>query len=292
MSWIPKKNTTSAAQAQVMTPVASTTMPRTAISLEMPVVMTVRRLPAPVYATLMDINAVGARVRSLVLMERGTEVEFDLSLAGSEPITVSGRVEGRRNAASGARFEYRLSFETMPEDQIHELVYAVRELERRAATSRTIQRQLEALPTTDSERRGSYRALSAFAARFRREGDLWNESKIADISATGVRMTCEDLLAIGTLVDMRLTLPSSVLDIYPEETAVLDIARAVARRTGRGDMRRPFEEMALRGRVVTRFQPVRERECYGVAFIEIDGYQREEIARFTHAMQLSKLRSR
>jgi c-di-GMP-binding flagellar brake protein YcgR len=57
-------------------------------------------------------------------------------------------------------------------------------------------------------------------------------------------------------------------------------------------MRRPFEEMALRGRVVTRFQPAREREVYGVAFIEIDGYQREEIARFTHAMQLSKLRNR
>jgi c-di-GMP-binding flagellar brake protein YcgR len=56
-------------------------------------------------------------------------------------------------------------------------------------------------------------------------------------------------------------------------------------------MRRPFEEMSVRGRVVTRFQPVRDREVYGVAFIEIDGYQREEIARFTHAVQLSKIRS-
>jgi hypothetical protein len=295
MSWIPKKSTTAVSNGgptHVVMPVAALTTPRTVVSLEMPVVMSVRRLPAPVYGTLMDITSLGARVRSLVLMERGTEVEFDLSLANSEPITISGRIESRRNAASGARFEYRLSFDAMPESHVEALVYAVRELERRAATSRSIQKQLDALPTTDGERRGSYRALSAFSALFRREGEQWSESKIGDISATGVRMTCETLLAIGALLDVRLTLPSSVLDIYPEETAVLDVTRNVPRRTGRADMRRPFEEMVLRGRVVTRFQPVRERECYGVAFIEIDGYQREEIARFTHAVQLSKIRSR
>ncbi len=93
------------------------------------------------------------------------------------------------------------------------------------------------------------------------------------------------------MLDIRITLPSSVLAVYPEETAVLDLTQSVPRRIGRADMRRSFEEMALRGRVVTRFQPIREREVYGVAFIEIDGYQREEIARFTHAMQLSKIRN-
>ena len=263
-----------------------------AVSLEMPVVMSVRRLPAPVYGTLMDINAHGARVRSLVLMERGTEVEFDLSLGNNAPITISGRVEGRRNAASGARFEYQLSFDAMAEAHIDALVRAVREIERRAAASRSIQKSLDELPTTDQNRRGSYRALTAFSAKFRREDDQWSEGKIGDISATGVRMNCEELIAIGTMLDLRVTLPSSVLDIYPEETAVIDTTRAVPRRIGRADLRRPFEEMALRGRVVTRFQPVRERECYGVAFIEIDGYQREEIARYTHAIQLSKIRSR
>jgi hypothetical protein len=34
-------------------------------------------------------------------------------------------------------------------------------------------------------------------------------------------MNCEDLVAIGTLLDLRVTLPSSVLDIYPEETVVI-----------------------------------------------------------------------
>jgi hypothetical protein len=263
MSWIPKKSTTAmgwGAPAQIATPVATLMTPRTAVcSLEMPVVMSVRRLPAPVYGTLIDINAQSARVRSLVLMERGAEVEFDLAISGNAPITLNGRV--------------------------------VRDLEQRNAASRSIQNSIAQLPTTDRTKRGSYRALTAFPAYFRREGATWGEGKVGDISASGIRMNCEELIAIGTMIDLRVTLPSTVLDVYPEETAVLDLTQSVPRRIGRADMRRPFEEMALRGRVVTRFQPVRDREVYGVAFIEIDGYQREEIARFTHAVQLSKIRS-
>jgi c-di-GMP-binding flagellar brake protein YcgR len=179
----------------------------------------------------------------------------------------------------------------MAEAQIDALVRVIRDLEQRNAASRSIQRSLDAIPTTDRQKRGSYRALSTFPAQFRREGNQWSEGKVSDISATGIRMSCEELVAIGTMLDMRVMLPSGVLEVYPEETAVLDLTQSIPRRIGRADMRRPFEEMALRGRVVTRFQPVREREVYGVAFIEIDGYQREEIARFTHAVQLSKIRS-
>lgn len=296
MSWIPKKSTTAVglgAPAQIAAPIAAPMTPRTAVaSMEMPVVMNVRRLPAPVYGMLMDVNAQGARVRSLVLMERGTDVEFDLTIAGNLPVSINGRVESRRNAAAGARFEYHLSFAAMAEPQIDALARAVRDMERRAAASRSIQRSIDQLPTTDSQGRGSYRALAAFSTSFRREGEAWNQGNVGDISATGIRMSCEQLIAIGTMLDMRVTLPSSVLSVYPEETAVLDMTQGVPRRIGRADMRRPFEEMPLRGRVVTRFQPVREREVYGVAFIEVDGYQREEIARFTHAMQLSKIRNR
>jgi len=296
MSWIPKKSTTigTAAPTAVATQVAPAPATRShAHSLEMPVVMSVRRLPAPVYGTLMEITAHGAKIRSLVLMERGTEVEFDLGVGSGVPLSVNGRVAARRNAPSGARFEYHLLFERMTEAQIDTLARQVRELETRAAASRSIQKAIDSMPTTDSERRGSYRALTAFSVHFRRDGDQWSEGKVGDISSTGIRMNCGELVAIGTLLDMKLTLPSSVLDVYPEETAVLDISQPNAPRRigGRPDMRRAFGEMAIRGRVVTRFQPVRDREVYGVAFLEIDGYQREEIARFTHAIQLSKMRS-
>src|SRR5579863_7440349 len=133
MSWIPKKSSTIATAAP--TAVAAPAQPQRsyAHSLEMPVVMSVRRLPAPVYGTLMEITAHGAKIRSLVLMERGTEVEFDLGIGGGAPLAVNGRVEARRNAPSGARFEYHLMFDRMSEPQIDALAKQVRELERRAA---------------------------------------------------------------------------------------------------------------------------------------------------------------
>jgi c-di-GMP-binding flagellar brake protein YcgR len=57
------------------------------------------------------------------------------------------------------------------------------------------------------------------------------------------------------------------------------------------DNRRPFEEMTIHGRIVSKFQPQRGRDVFGVQFTDVDGYQREEIARFTHAVQLAKLRT-
>ncbi len=288
MSWIPKKN------GQTATAVAPPSAPSArshAHSMEMPVVMSVRRLPAPVYATLMEITAAVAKIRSLVLMERGTELEFDLGTSSGTTVTVRGRVDQRRNAPTGARFEYHVRLDLMSEAQTDALARQIRELEIRAGAARSMQTAIDALPTTDSNRRGSFRALTTFDIQFRRDAYVtFSEGKVADLSATGIRMTCVDSLPIGTLLEIRFTLPSSVLDVYPEETLAIDTTGGVPRRVGRPDMRRPFEEMILRARVVTRFQPVRDREVYGIAFLEIDGYQREEIARFTHALQLSKIR--
>ena len=296
MSWIPKKSGTGApevATAQQVAPAPASALRGHVHSLEMPVVMSVRRLPAPVYGTLMEIAPQGAKIRSLVLMERGTEVEFDLGIGSGAPLTIIGRVQSRSNASSGARFEYHLLFDGMASWQIDALARHVRELERRAAQARSIQRNIDKLPTTDRERRGSYRALSAFAVMYRPEGSNlnWTEGRVGDISSTGIRMHTKEKLAIGTAVDVRFTLPSSVLEVYPEETIAIDLSGNTPKRAGRPDLRRPFEEMALKARVVTKFAPVRDHEVFGVAFLEIDGFQREEIARFTHAIQLSKIRS-
>lgn len=286
MSWIPKKSTATA----TMTPSA---MPQKTYghSLEMPVVMSVRRLPAPVYGTLMEITGTGALIRSLILMDRGTEIEFDLGIGNGAALTLCGRVQNRRNASTGARFEYQVTFDLTAETQLDVLAKHVRELERRAAAARSMQIAIDALPTTDQNRRSSFRAMIAFPVQFRTESDqtFW-DGRVADISGTGIRMSCNCTIPIGSMLELKLVLPSNVLDVYPEETAAYDLREPLPRRIGRPDMRRPFEEMRLRSRVVTRFAPARDREVYGVAFFEIDGFQREEIARFTHALQLSKIR--
>lgn len=288
MSWIPKKTTMAATASQ---PARATATKSYAHSLEMPIVMSVRRLPAPAYGTLMEITGAAARIRSLILMDRGSEIEFELGIGSAAPITLCGRIQERRNAASGARFEYLVSFELTSEAQLDVLARHVRELERRAASARSMQIAIDALPTTDQNRRSSYRAMTAFSVLFRPDGNpSFYEGRVADISGTGIRMNCSCTIPIGTMLDLRLSLPSNVLDVYPEETAAIDVRSGTVRKVGRPDMRRPFEEMLVRSRVVTRFAPANDREVYGVAFFEIDGFQREEIARFTHAVQLSKIR--
>jgi c-di-GMP-binding flagellar brake protein YcgR len=290
VSWIPK-GTVAPPSASVASPVRTIKAGGAqASSLELPIVMSVQRLPAPVYGTLMDITAYGATIRSLVLMERGSELEFDFG-SGQDALTISARVESRRNAASGARFEYHLSFDTAAQAQTDALARRIREMERRTAASRSMQMSIDALPTTDRTQRGSFRALTDFGIRFREEGAAWVEGSVGDISGTGIRLRCTAPLQIGTLLELRFTLPSAPLDVYPEETAAIDLSQGAVRRMGaRPDLRRPFQEMALKGRIVTRFLPALDREVYGVAFVEIDGYTREEIARFTHAVQLAKIR--
>jgi c-di-GMP-binding flagellar brake protein YcgR len=283
MSWIPKKTQTSSVQTAAPAPAPKSH----AHSLETPVVMSVRKLPAPVYATLMDITATGCTLRSLVLMDRDTEVEFELSDNGASSVVARGRIVSRKAAPQGARFEYTVRFEMLG-SQVDALARHVRELERRAALARS-QVALNAIPTTD-QRRGSYRALTSMPVLYRMENDVPREGRIADISCSGIRLICNSTIEIGTPLDLRFTLASSVLDIFPEETAVIDVSGPVPKRVGRPDQRRPFAEMMLKGRVVTRFAQTRDnREVYGIAFVEIDGYQREEIARFTHAVQLSRL---
>ncbi len=292
MSWIPKKLNAPIPQGAAIATQSAVPARSYGHSLEMPVVMSVRRLPAPVYGTLMEITAESAKIRSLILLERGAEIEFELGMGSGIPLTVRGRVLQRRNAPTGARFEYHVNFDLMVETQLDQLAKHVRELELRAAANRSMQAAINSLPTTDGNRRGSYRALTSFPALFRREGEPnYAEGRVADLSGTGIRMNCNAVIAVGSVLELRMVLPASVLEIFPEETAAIDLHLATPRRTGRSDMRRPFDEMILRSRVVTRFQPIREREVYGVAFLEIDGFQREEIARFTHALQLSKLRA-
>jgi hypothetical protein len=61
------------------------------------------------------------------------------------------------------------------------------------------------------------------------------------------------------------------------------IGRETPRAARRSDLRRPFEELR---------RPVPHREVFGIAFVDAHAHAREQIARYTHAVQLTKLRSR
>jgi hypothetical protein len=133
--------------------------------------------------------------------------------------------------------------------------------------------------------------MVGFPVRYRTPGKPAIVAEANDVSMGGLRLITVEKIDIGTMVELRFTLPNSVLWVYPAAEQRTEITPFGERRIRIPDNRRSFDEMLVHGRVVSRFAPQREREVYGVQFTDIDGYQREEVARFTHAVQLAKLRS-
>ncbi|HTX58158.1 MAG TPA: PilZ domain-containing protein [Verrucomicrobiae bacterium] len=261
-------------------------------SIELPVAVSVRGLPAPVYGTLMNISESGCRVRSLILLDRDRIVEFTLHRPGRAEIALRGRVVTRVTPHSDAGYEYGVSFEELDAPAQDALAREIVEMQRRAAAARAEAREAEAAAGGEgNQRRTAVRTVAMFPVRYRPTNRSANVGEASDVSAGGLRLLCGDALPVGSEIELRFTLPNDVLSVYPKAEDRVEISPFGQRRVHIPDNRRPFEEMTVRGRVLARLEPAHGRECYGVGFTDIDGYQREEIARFAHAAQLVKLRN-
>jgi c-di-GMP-binding flagellar brake protein YcgR len=262
-------------------------------SIELPIAFTVRGLPAPVYGTLINISETGCRLRSLILLARNRQVEFTLRRAGAAHLNFRGRVLSRSTPQTGAGYEYGLAFEDLTPASRDAIAREIAELQRRAAAARAQAREAhkKALARGDDQRRSAVRTLFSFPVRYRPADRSASSGEANDISSGGLRLQCSERLRVGGEIELRFTLPSDVLKAYPPPTERIEITPFGERRMKLPDNRRPFEEMVVRGRVLSRVESQPGREIYGVAFTDIDGYQREEIARFTHAVQLSRIRN-
>ncbi len=263
-------------------------------SIELPIAIEVAGLPAPVYGTLINISETGCRLRSLILIDRDRDVEFELKRPNQPAFLLKGRIVTRATPQKGGGYEYGVSFARMTNSERAALAGEIREMQRREAAARADRRYAtvpKPVPKTGKQRRGSVRTMVEFAIRYR----VGNKPSVAgwanDVSTGGLRIMTQEPLAIGTVVEMRFTLPNDYLYVYPPAGERVEISPFGPRRVRIPDNRRPFEEMTIHGRIVSKFQPQRGREVFGVQFTDVDGYQREEIARFTHAVQLAKLRT-
>ncbi|MBV8722269.1 MAG: PilZ domain-containing protein [Candidatus Eremiobacteraeota bacterium] len=260
-------------------------------SIELPIAVSVRGLPAPVYGTLINISESGCRLRSLILLDRNRLIEFELTRPGSQGIKLRGRVLSRATPQSDAGYEYGVAFEELSAAQSDLLAREIAEMQRRAAGARIAAREAaKYVAGGGKQRRTSVRTLYSVPVRYRPVNRSAAMGEANDLSAGGLRLLCPDVLAIGSELEIRFTLPSAVLTVYPAAEQRFEITPFGQRRVHVPDNRRAFEEMAVRGRILARYESEQSREVYGVAFTDIDGYQREEIARFTHAVQLSRLR--
>jgi c-di-GMP-binding flagellar brake protein YcgR len=240
---------------------------------------------------LMNISQTGCRLRSLVLLDRKRIIEFELTRPGSPTIKLRGRVLSRSTPSSDAGYEYGVQFEEASEGQRDALGREIAEIQQRAEAARSAARDAaKYVAEGGPQRRTSVRTPFAIPVRYRPANRAPSMGEASNISAGGLRLTCLDSLAVGSEVEIRFTLPSSVLTVYPTSDDRVEITPFAASSVHVPDNRRPFEEIAVRGRILARYDGAAGQEIYGVAFTDIDGYQREEIARFTHAVQLSRTR--
>ncbi len=253
-------------------------------SLELPVSVSARGI-APANAVLEQLTVGECRFRTVVFFDNGDGVEFAYA-AATGAIFVRGSIVSR--TTSGPRFVYRMRLDRMSSKEIDQLARAINDNHRRQAAARHAQ-ALNAIPTTERLTRTSVRVLTQFALQYRTAKDGYRNAKAGNVSSGGLLMTCPDQLVEGLPVELRFTLPSDVLKVYPEETVALDVRNAVVRHSP-NDPRRPFAEMLVGARIVTAQSTENGGYRYGVAFSNIDGYQQEEIARYTHAVQRSRNR--
>src|SRR5487761_1905767 len=260
--------------------------------MEVAISIAVRGMAAPVYGTLIDLSVGGCRFRSVIMLDRDTVVEFAVPIRQGEKLTLGGKIVMRAMKAHGAQYEYGVTFARLPLSTREQISQVLLEMQRRTAVSRAESRVAPVTPKPSvKQRRQTVRAFISFPIRFRREGKTSEQGEASDIGSGGLRLTCPELLPIGTALELRFTLPSKVLDVFPPPSEKIEITPFGPKTIRVTDHRRPFDEISVRGRVVSQFDPKRTMHVHGVEFLDLDGFSREEIARFTHAVQLLKLRS-
>jgi hypothetical protein len=255
-------------------------------SLEFPTTVSTRGI-APANCVIEHLTSAECRFRTVVLFEYGEVVEFPFVAAGGQRAVARGTVVAR--AQSGPRFIYRVRLDKMSSQEVDELARTMNANYQRQAQARNHEAAIRNLPTTERLTRATVRVTTQFAITYRTPKEDYRQAKAGDVSAGGLLMICNEALVEGEPVELKFTLPSDVLTAYPEETAMLDVRKGTATPL-RPDQRRPFGEMTIGARVVNH-RPLGNRTyAYGLAFTCIDGFQHEEIARYTHAVQRARNR--
>lgn len=142
-----------------------------------------------------------------------------------------------------------------------------------------------------AQRRRTFRTVVTVNLTYKREDQPGVHLGTAtDLSAGGLRLTCNEALLPDQLLILTFTPPSAVLGSFPDQIDEVDISPFGPRIVKKPHPLRPFEEIRVRARVVQRFPDSRGRVVVGVQFLQIDAFDREQIARYIHAAQVYKLR--
>jgi c-di-GMP-binding flagellar brake protein YcgR len=261
--------------------------------LELPAQLHVAGMRMAVHATLVNVSVTGCRFRSWVALERGARVQFDWPHEGPA-LHLAGEIVTREASREGAAFEYGIAFSDLTPAECDLLAKEINEAQRREALNRSLQAKALDVSPAELNRRQSYRAHAEFPVELIFDDRTVHPVGVTatDIGSGGLRVVLDRELTEREELTVRFRLSGDVLKIFPPGVTEEFVETPFGMRKRTKNHRRPFEEMRLRARVAARLKDWCGRPAYGIAFVEVDAYTREEIARFIHAVQLAQLRER
>jgi hypothetical protein len=257
-------------------------------TFDVPVKLRVRSASEPVQATLLHVAVSGCRLRTSMLMERGTALAFEWRLGSGKLLELSGVVAARyapRNGGVG--FEYAVALEDLEQGDAGELEREASMLARRTASARSYDTSL-----IDISQFTGYRVPEDFAIEYRSDDpdSVLRRAYACDLTGNGLRLRCHESLKPDDRLVLSFTLPDHVLRVHKGKDDELVIGPFGYRRVPRKYLRRPFHELKLKARVLSAVKDSHRRDAYEVSFLDVDGMAREELARYIHASQLANLR--
>ena len=152
---------------------------------------------------------------------------------------------------------------------------------------------LKAQPTA-AQKRSSFRMPVQFDVLYALEGRPGRRyGRANDLSAGGLRLSSDEDLVSGSVLDLEFQLPDEFL-------AELQIEKEVVEQTPFGPRPEivkvqpaPFATMRMKARVLsTFFDRASKMLAHGSMFVELDPATQEELQRFVHLWQLNRIRER
>jgi len=233
-------------------------------------------------------------VRAGVKLPPHTRVSFNWMGPSREPIAVSGVIVAAR-MSDPKTAEYGIQF-NMPQVVRDKLAAELAEIQRRKAfkPAEMAAHQIDDGETGGRAKRQGYRAAVQFPVTVAVTKDgrtipVRGESQ--DLSIGGMLLAMPGDYPEGTDLQLRFVLPLGAVDRGGEEREVTEQTPFGERRIKKVQPVRPFDPIEAKATLVKKTGSARNGiPCFGVGFVELSPFLKEEIARFVHAHQLSQLR--
>lgn len=286
MTWL-NNNQPQGTQASAAAKAAPPEQPEPKHTFDVPVKFRLLGMAEPIAATLLHIALSGCRLRTWMLLQKGTALSFDWRLSSGKVLPIHGTVAARyapRNGGVG--FEYAIALKHIEGPDADALASEAAMLQRKSASARSYDTSL-----IDISQFTGYRVPGDFAVMYKGD-DPRVGAKIAqasDVTGNALRLRCGETMRTQQVIQLHLRLPDRVLDVHKGKDDEMVVGPHGYRRVPRKYLRRPFEELKLRARILGRTKDSQNRDAYEVELLDVSGLAREELARYIHAAQLASL---